>query len=73
MRLYTLIACRRRAGMSQKELARILRIHWSLISRYECGKSSPTLKRFKAIASALDMTGEEILAILNESEIEWRR
>lgn len=72
MRLYTLITCRHRAGMSQKDLAKIIKVHWTLISRYECGKSSPTLKRFKAISQALDMTGEEILAVLRETKIERR-
>lgn len=39
--------------LEQKDLARLIEVGTSMISRYECGRTTPPLERLKAISEAL--------------------
>ena len=54
---------RKRRGVSQVDLARKLGIHQSLISQYECGYLRLHGSLIVRLASALQTTPDEILAV----------
>lgn len=54
-------ACRERASMTQQELADILKIDRSAISKWETGEFLPRTEKLPAIAKALGCTIDELL------------
>lgn len=48
-------------GLTQESLARELGVSWITVSRYERGKSRPTVNRLHLIADVLDTTTAELL------------
>lgn len=51
---------RREKGLSQKDLANILGVSQSAISKYETGVALPSLNTARKIAAALDCTIDEL-------------
>lgn len=49
------------AALSQRELADAAGIHYTMISRYERGESTPTTDTLRAIAAALRITSDTLL------------
>lgn len=56
-------AARKKAGLTQLELAKKIGTTKSTISLYESGKREPDILRLKAIADALDVTCDFLLGI----------
>ena len=54
-------ACRERASLTQQELADILKIDRSAISKWETGEFLPRTEKLPAIAKALGCTIDELL------------
>ena len=44
---------RRAAGLSLRRLAQLTGIHYSLISRFECGRRTPSVDQLQALARHL--------------------
>lgn len=53
---------RRRAGYTQKDLAKLLNVDQSAVSQWENGKVKPLKKILPAMAQALNCTVEELQA-----------
>jgi len=51
---------RKKKGLTQKELAKALKISESAIAMYETGRRTPSLARAKIIANFFDVDIEEI-------------
>lgn len=66
-------AIRKARGLSQAELAFALDCEDTLISRYELGKTTPSLEQIYRLATALDCSVGELLPGLNDPEYEQRR
>jgi ribosome-binding protein aMBF1 (putative translation factor) len=49
-----MIQARKRAGLTQKELALRMRTHQSSVARLENGRSSPTVKTLRKLAQVTD-------------------
>jgi len=58
-----MLSIRLKKGLNKKDFARFLGVDYSLILKYEFGKSLPTYKVFNTILSALNMTKEELFSI----------
>lgn len=54
-------ACRERAALTQQELAEIINVDRSAISKWETGEFLPRTDKLPAIAKALDCTIDELL------------
>ena len=54
-------ACRERASLTQQELADIINVDRSAISKWETGEFLPRTDKLPAIAKALDCTIDELL------------
>lgn len=54
-------ACRERASLTQQELADILKVDRSAISKWETGEFLPRAEKLPAIAEALGCTIDELL------------
>ena len=52
---------RKSVGMTQQELAKALNVKQTTISKWEQGKSSPTVNKIKIIACALRISEADIL------------
>ena len=52
---------RMKKGYTQDELAKICKLKQSRISRYEVGNREPGIETLKKLASALDVTVDELL------------
>lgn len=61
--------CRKRCGMTQKQLADILHVTYQSISRWELGLNLPTVDMLYEIAEVLGVTVDDIL----NGEISFRR
>ena len=48
-------------GLTQKNLARRARIHWTYVTKIETGKKLPSLKIICALADSLDVKVHELL------------
>jgi len=59
--LNKLKACRERAALTQQELADVLKIDRSAISKWETGEFLPRTDKLPAIAKALGCTIDELL------------
>lgn len=59
---------RREKGLSQKDLANILGVSQSAISKYETGVALPSLNTARKIASALGCTIDELFGEPNTKE-----
>ena len=53
-----MVEARRRAGLSQKELARRMGTTQSVITRLECGRRSPSVKTLRRLA---EVTGSRLV------------
>lgn len=56
-------AARKKAGVSQKELAERLQVHQKDISRWENGAHIPTVEMLIKICRELNVSADEILEI----------
>ena len=56
-------AARKKAGVSQKELAERLQVHQKDISRWENGERTPTMEVFTKICRELNASADEILEL----------
>lgn len=54
---------RKKAGISQKELAECLQVHQKDISRWENGVHTPTIEIFVKICRELNASADEILEL----------
>ena len=54
-------ACRERAALTQQELAELINVDRSAISKWETGEFLPRTDKLPAIAKALDCTIDELL------------
>ena len=54
-------ACRERAALTQQELAEIINVDRSAISKWETGEFLPRTDKLPAIAKALNCTIDELL------------
>lgn len=61
----TLATLRRRAGLSQKELADRINTKQPAISMYESGEREPTLPVIRALAEALDVSFDDLIPALS--------
>ena len=52
---------RMKNGLTQKNLARRARIHWTYVTKIETGKKLPSLKVICALADSLDVKAHELL------------
>lgn len=62
-----LLIARRRAGLSQGDLAQRARVHISDISKYERGRSVPTLARLARLCRALGVSADYLLGLSGEA------
>lgn len=53
---------RRKAGFSQSRLAEVIGVTAMSISNYESGRNDPSMKTMVAIAEALNVTIDELIA-----------
>jgi transcriptional regulator with XRE-family HTH domain len=58
---------RRQAGLSQEELAKRVGVHTTHIGRYERGNSRPSADALARLADALGVSGDYLLAGVEES------
>ena len=56
-------ACRERAALTQQELADIINVDRSAISKWETGEFLPRTDKLPAIAKALNCTIDELLKV----------
>ena len=63
-----LIRLRTQKGLTQRDLASMVGVSWSQISKYESGKSKPRKKALWALEEALECPGE-LSAFLDGDEI----
>ncbi len=54
--------------LSQEQLGRLARVHRNYVGGVERGELNPTLRTIKRIASALQLTGSELLARAEQLE-----
>lgn len=59
---------RKERGISQQELAELASLNYVTISKYESGKVEPGAKALARIATALDVTTDELLGRTEEQE-----
>ncbi len=57
----TLFQLRRRAGMTQKELAQRLNVTDKAVSKWENGRAKPTTDTLRKLAALLDVSPEKLL------------
>ena len=57
----TLLQLRRRAGMTQKELAQRLNVTDKAVSKWENGRAKPTTDTLRKLAALLDVFPEDLL------------
>ncbi|MCI5728202.1 MAG: helix-turn-helix domain-containing protein, partial [Clostridia bacterium] len=57
----TLLQLRRRAGMTQKELAQRLNVTDKAVSKWENGRAKPTTDTLRKLAALLDVSPEDLL------------
>jgi ribosome-binding protein aMBF1 (putative translation factor) len=57
-----MIAARRRAGLTQKELAKRMGTHQPAITRLECGRSIPSISTLRRLA---EVTGSRLILRLD--------
>ena len=60
-----IIEARKRAGITQTELASRMGTHQSVVARWETGKTQPTLK---TVAKAIDAAGLELIVTISGPE-----
>ena len=60
-------------GLSQTDLASILDVDRSQVSRYVNGFSDPTLSGFRAMREALGVTADALLAAIDKAKPRHRR
>lgn len=65
--MQTLRDLRKKKGLSQKELGKILNVTSQAIANYECGKRQNQLIFIKNYAKALDITLDEFVKALENS------
>ena len=53
---------RERAGMTQNDLAQLLRLNQKAVSQWETGETMPSADKLPALARALDCTIDELFA-----------
>lgn len=58
--MFRLAELRKKKGLTQKELAKALKISESAIAMYETGRRTPSLARARIIADFFDVNIEEI-------------
>ena len=64
-----IIGARRRAlGLSQEQLAEKLGVSRQAVSKWETGESLPDTDKLLSLASALEMTADELLGLTGEGE-----
>ena len=51
---------RERAGMTQNDLAQLLRLNQKAVSQWETGETMPSADKLPALARALDCTIDEL-------------
>lgn len=61
-------AARKKANLTQEELAAQIGVKRSIISKYETGSVEPSLSQLKKIATALDVSVVELLS----EDYEWK-
>jgi transcriptional regulator with XRE-family HTH domain len=59
---------RKERGISQQELAELASLNYVTISKYESGKVEPGARALARIATALDVTTDELLGRTEEQE-----
>ncbi|MBQ9200640.1 MAG: helix-turn-helix transcriptional regulator [Lachnospiraceae bacterium] len=59
---------RKRKGLSQMELAKLIGLKQVTISQYESGARTPDLNTSKKLADALEMTLDEFFLLINISK-----
>ncbi|WP_439871360.1 helix-turn-helix domain-containing protein [Pseudomonas syringae] len=57
---------RAKKGLTQRELGAAAGVAWSMISKYESGKSAPRLKVLMKLADALSVSADELKDALSE-------
>lgn len=57
-----IIYYRRRAGLSQEQLAEKLGVSRQAVSKWETGEASPEVNKLRALADALGVTADELLS-----------
>lgn len=57
------------SGMTQAEIAEKIGVAKSTYSLYESGRREPDVQKIKQLASALNMTGDELLGIESQMEV----
>ena len=65
-----LVGLRRKAGLSQEELASRLEVSRQAVSKWENGTSDPSTSNLIALAKLFDLSAEELLARALVHEIE---
>ena len=69
MEMAQIIGARRRAlGLSQEQLAEKLGVSRQAVSKWETGESLPDTDKLLSLASALEMTADELLGLPGEGE-----
>ena len=69
MEMAQIIGARRRAlGLSQEQLAEKLGVSRQAVSKWETGESLPDTDKLLPLASALEMTADELLGLTGEGE-----
>lgn len=61
---------RKKADISQSELARKSGIHRTVVNRYESGRSTPEIENLVLLADTLDVTTDELLGRKNRKDKE---
>jgi transcriptional regulator with XRE-family HTH domain len=52
-----------RCALSQEDIARELHVTIDTVSKWECGRSSPTITQRRKLAILLDLTLDELFAL----------
>lgn len=68
-----LALCRRRIGMSQRELAEKMGVTYQAISQYERGKREPKIEQVQRLCDAIGCTLDELLGVVEPTPQETDR
>lgn len=69
--IYTYEKYRRRAGLTQEKVAQHLGIRQSAVAQWESGKSTPTLKNVKKLATLFHCSVDDLLSDLTGKDGEY--
>lgn len=59
---------RLKKGLSQKQLAKIVGVHYNIVSKWECGYTSLTVENLIKVSKALDISTDFLLGLTDKIE-----